>query len=120
MLSDKDSGPMLVNVLLIMAGVPIVVWLFTTPQIFTDAQSWFADHDALWMILGAQPVMYLFWLFFKRRTGPFAIERECEPGRWEVMTTSESLKSAKELAHDSHRRVRNLHGDIIYSGKLPA
>ena len=123
MLKNSDAGPMLVNILLIFVGTPVAVWLLANPQIITDVQQWANDNDFLWKvgaILAVQPLMVVFWFWMKRRQGPFTIEREKAKGHWEAMATTDSLRQAKELAHDAHRRVRNLHGDVIYDGRFRA
>ena len=114
MLSNKDAGPLLIGLLLVLVGTPAVVWLYAhqeTALPVVEGATW-----KLGLLLAAQPFMYGFWLWLKRRSGPFTIEREDGAGRWTSMATTNSLKEAKVLAHDQFRRVLNLDGDIIYRG----
>ena len=120
MLKENDAWPMLVNLLLILIGALVVILLLANPVVITEVQQWVSDHDILsnlGLFLVAQPLMVVFWFWMKRRQGPFSIERERAPGQWELMATTKSLRQAKELAHDAHRRVRNLQGDVIYQGR---
>lgn len=123
MLRRSDAGPMLVNVLLILVGTPAAVWLLANPDVMTDLQQRVSDYDVIWnlvAVLAIQPLMVIFWFWMKRRQGPFTIERQQASGLWEKIAKTDSLRHAKELAHDTHRRVRNLQGDVIFTGYLPA
>lgn len=120
MLSEKDYGPMLVNVLLILIGTPFAVWLMANPDSIAAARTWLDANDVLWkvgMFIAVQPLMVIFWFWMKRRVGPFSIQREDDKGNWHTIATSDSLKQAKELAHDKHRRVINLHSLVVYHGR---
>lgn len=46
--------------------------------------------------------------------GPFTVERESEPGCWVGMASNDNLKQAQELVHDSHRRVVDATGAVVY------
>jgi len=120
MLNEKDCGPMLVNVLLILIGTPFAVWLMANPDSITTARAWLEANDVLWKVgtvIAVQPLMVVFWFWMKRRVGPFHVQREDEKGNWRTIATSKSLKQAKELAHDKHRRVINMYDFVLYQGR---
>lgn len=111
----EDVGALSISILLVIVGTPATVWLYFHQEAIT------AMSDMSWklgVLLLIQPFMYGFWLWLKRRSGPFTIEREDGAGRWTSMATTSSLKEAKALAHDQYRRVLNLDGDIVYCGRI--
>ena len=46
--------------------------------------------------------------------GPYTVEREGDPGQWVGMATTSSYWQAMDLAHDTHRRVRNAEGRVVF------
>lgn len=70
MLNKNDAGPMLVNVLLILIGTPLAVWLMANPALITSARTWLDTNDLLWkmgVLIAVQPLMAIFWFWMKRR-----------------------------------------------------
>ena len=118
LLRPKDIVPMLISVALIVLGTVLVVWLYTHRGAY---ESFLNSLDAvdnilinLSLILLVQILFLPIWWLIKRRTGPYRIERKDDAGNWHKITTTPSYRTAKRLAHDSHRRVVNLNGDCIY------